>query len=95
MNTYIVFIDANITQIAIEAIRHLFISMLEIGGSRFKEYLKRKKYDNWVRSFYISERKVTKTIINADIFPVIKSEHCILSEKNNNNKKLLKEDTDL
>ena len=95
LNTYIVFIDANITQIAIEAIRHLFISMLEIGESRFKEYLKRKKYDNWVRSFYVSERKVTKTIINADIFPVIKSEHCILSEKNNNNKKLLKEDTDL
>ena len=95
LNTYIVFIDANITQIAIEAIRHLFISMLEIGGSRFKEYLKRKKYDYWVRSFYVSERKVTKTIINADIFPVIKSEHCILSEKNNNNKKLLKEDTDL
>ena len=95
LNTYIVFIDANITQIAIEAIRHLFISMLEIGESRFKEYLKRKKYDNWVRSFYVSERKVTKTIINADIFPVIKSDHCILSEKNNNNKKLLKEDTDL
>jgi hypothetical protein len=95
LDTYIVFIDANITQVAIEAIRHLFISIIEIGGLRFKEYLKRKKYDNWIRSFYVNEKKVTKTIINSDIFPVLKSDHCILSEKNNNNKKLLEEDTDL
>ena len=95
LDTYIVFIDANITQVAIEAIRHLFINMIETGGLRFKEYLKRKKYDNWIRSFYVNEKKVTKTIINSDIFPVLKSDHCILSQKNNNNKKLLEEDTDL
>ena len=95
LDTYIVLIDANLSQVAIEAIRHLFLNMLDIGGYKFKEYLKRKKYDNWIRSFYVNEKKVPKTIINSDIFPVIKSDHCILSEKNNNNKKMQEEDTDL
>ena len=95
LDTYIVLIDANLSQVAIEAIRHLFLNMLDIGGYKFKEYLKRKKYDNWIRSFYVNEKKVPKTIINSDIFPVIISDHCILSEKNNNNKKMQEEDTDL
>ena len=95
LDTYIVLIDANLSQVAIEAIRHLFLNMLDIGGYKFKEYLKRKKYDNWIRSFYVNEKKVPKTIINSDIFPVIKSDHCILSEKNNNNLELLEKDSDL
>ena len=95
MNTYIIYIDANIRQISLEPIRHLFLKLLEIGGGRFINYLKKKNFDNWVRSFYESEKKVYKNIINTSIYPILKSEHCILSEKNNNNKILLEKDSDI
>ena len=59
MDTYIVLIDANLSQVAIEAIRHLFLNMLDIGGYKFKEYLKRKKY------YVIFFPKKSITILNS------------------------------
>ena len=41
------------------------------------------------------ERRTYKNIVNTDIYPVLKSDHCILSEKNNNNRKMQEEDSDL
>ena len=95
MNTYIIYIDENIRQIALEPIRYLFIQMLEIGGKRFVSYLRKKNFDEWVRSFYGNEKKIYKNIINTDVYPPLKSDHCILAEKNNNNKKMLEKDSDL
>ena len=58
-------------------------------------YLKRKNFNNWIKSFLVNEKKVNKSYVNTDIYPIVISEHCILSEKNNNNKKMLEEDSDL
>ena len=95
LDTYVIYIDTHIRQISIEAIRLLFLNVLEIGGNRFINYLKKKNFENWLRSFIGNERKGYKNIINTDIYPILKSEHCILSVKNNNNKGLLEKDNDL
>ena len=57
--------------------------------------MKRKNFNNWIKSFLGNEKKVNKSYVNTDIYPIVISEHCILSEKNNNNKKMLEEDSDL
>ena len=95
MNNYIIYIDANIRQISLDALNHLFIQMLEIGRERFINYLRKKKFENWIRSFIGREKKNNKNIINTDMYPMLKSEHCILSEKNNNNKEMMENDGDL
>ena len=93
MDTYIIYIDTHIRQISLEAIKHLFLNLLEIGGEKFIIYLKRKSFEKWIKSF-IGNAKPYKGI-NTDIFPILTSDHCILSEKNNNNLELLEQDSDL
>ena len=95
LDTYIIYIDTHIRQISMEAIKYLFLHLLEIGGDKFVKYLEKKSFDKWLRTFYGNEKKVYKNIINTDIYPILKSEHCILSVKNNNNKELLEKDSDL
>ena len=94
LDTYFIYIDANIRKISLEAVNHLFIKMLEIG-SRLRTHLRRKNFESWIRSFMGDERRTYKNIVNTDIYPVLKSDHCILSEKNNNNRKMQEEDSDL
>ena len=43
----------------------------------------------------VMKKKIYKNIINTDVYPPLKSDHCILAEKNNNNKKMLEKDSDL
>ena len=95
LDTYIIYIDTHIRQVSMEAIRYLFLNLLEVGGNRFIKYLEKKSFDKWLKTFYGNEKKVYKNIINTDIYPILKSEHCILSVKNNNNKELLEKDSDL
>ena len=94
LDTYFIYIDANIRKISLEAVNHLFIKMLDIG-SRLRTHLRRKNFESWIRSFMGDERRTYKNIVNTDIYPVLKSDHCILSEKNNNNRKMQEEDSDL
>jgi hypothetical protein len=95
LDTYIIYIDTHIRQVSMEAIRYLFLNLLEVGGNRFIKYLEKKSFDKWLKTFYGNEKKVYKNIINTDIYPILKSEHCILSVKNNNNKELLEKDSDM
>ena len=95
LDTYVIFIDTHIRNVTIEAIKTLFLNLLQIGGNKFVNYLKRKNFNNWIKSFLVNEKKVNKSYVNTDIYPIVISEHCILSEKNNNNKKMLEEDSDL
>ena len=95
LDTYIIYIDTHIRQISMEAIKYLFLHLLDTGGVKFVKYLEKKSFDKWLRTFYGNEKKVYKNIINTDIYPILKSEHCILSVKNNNNKELLEKDSDL
>ena len=57
-------------------------------------YLRGKRFTEWISTFY-GEKRVFKDIFNTDLYPIIKSDHCILSEKNNNNKIIIMEDNDL
>ena len=93
MNTYIIYIDTHIRQISLEAVRYLFLNLLDIEGDKFIIFLKRKNFEKWIKSFY-GDNKPYKGM-NTDIFPILKSDHCILSEKNNNNLELLEKDSDL
>ena len=95
LDTYVIFIDTHIRNVTIEAIKTLFLNLLQIGGNKFVNYLKRKNFNNWIKSFLGNEKKLNKSYVNTDIYPIVISEHCILSEKNNNNKKMLEEDSDL
>ena len=95
LDTYVIFIDTHIRNVTIEAIKTLFLNLLQIGGNKFVNYLKRKNFNNWIKSFLGNEKKLNKSYVNTDIYPIVNSEHCILSEKNNNNKKMLEEDSDL
>ena len=75
MNTYIIYIDTHIRQISLEAVRYLFLNLLDIGGDKFIIFLKRKNFEKWIKSFY-GDNKPYKGM-NTDIFPILTSDHCI------------------
>ena len=94
MNNYIMYIASNIRDISMDATGNLLLKMIEIGGDKFLIYLRGKRFTEWISTFY-GEKRVFKDIFNTDLYPIIKSDHCILSEKNNNNKIIIMEDNDL
>ena len=82
MNTIITYIDNNIKKVSLEILNLLFKEILNIGGLKFKAFLKKKRFDEWIKSFTGNENKNYKNVINPNSYPCLASNHCILSEKN-------------
>ena len=99
MNTLIIYIDSKIREINLEGINYLLMKIIEKGGNRFINYLNKKNFHRWVESFYGNRNKdYIKNIINESMYPKIHCQHSILTDKaykNNKDKNLLNEETDI
>ena len=80
MNSIIIYIDKNIRKISLEAVNILFHQIIITGGNSFINYLKKKSFHKWVRSFYGSGNNYID-IINEGIYPILHSQHSILTDK--------------
>jgi ubiquitin C-terminal hydrolase len=86
INTYVLFISYNIHSINIENVNSIFYKILKIS-SLFINYLKDKKLEKWIMSFYADddededENIYLNAILSEDVFPKLKSNHKILTEK--------------
>ena len=86
INTYVLFISYNIHTINIENVNSIFYKILKIS-SLFINYLKDKKLEKWIMSFYADddededENIYLNAILSEDVFPKLKSNHKILTEK--------------
>ena len=87
INTYVLFISRNINKIAIEFVNNIFLKIIKIDDIYIK-YLKYKKLDRWIYSFYNEEEDdddeeeaILNTILTETEFPKIISNHKILAEK--------------
>ena len=90
INTLVIYIDANIRQISLDGINHIFLQILNKGGNKFIHYLKKKSFEKWVGSFYVNRvpsKSYMKNIINENLYPTIHSQHSILVENFRNNNK--------
>ena len=90
INTLVIYIDANIRQISLDGINHIFLQILNKGGNKFIHYLKKKSFEKWVESFFgnkIPSKSYMKNIINENLYPTIHSQHSILVENFRNNNK--------
>ena len=68
------------------------------GGNKFINYLKRKNFQKWVASFFGNRNHNYKNVINENAYPIIHSQHSILSDKLYKNiidKKELNEENDI
>ena len=99
LDTLIVYIDAKIREINLESINLLLRKIIEKDLNRFINYLNKKNFQRWVDSFYGTRNKdFNKKIINENMYPTIHSQHSILTDKkykNNKDKKLLNEESDI
>jgi hypothetical protein len=64
----------------LEAVNILFHQIIITGGNSFINYLKKKSFHKWVRSFYGSGNNYID-IINEGIYPILHSQHSILTDK--------------
>jgi hypothetical protein len=90
INSLIIYIDKNIRKIALEDVNNLFLQIISKGGMHYINYLKKKSYHKWVRSFFGNNNYKNINIINEGIYPTLKSQHSILTDKtceDKNNKK--------
>ena len=97
MNSIITYIDKNIRKMSLEAINHLLIQIISIGGQRFINYLKKKNYEKWIESFFGNNKEIDN-FINESVFPTLHSEHSILTYKEykiTNDINKLNEETDM
>ena len=98
IDTLIIYITDRIREFDLEYINDLLMYIMKKGGNKYISYLKKKNIHKWVNSFYGNGIKENlKDIVNPNTYPVIHSQHCILIDKNidNKKKKLLNEESDL
>ena len=88
INTLVIYIDDKIRHINLENISNLFLKIINKGGNRFIQYLKKKSFEKWVASFYENRapKGYMKKIINENLYPTVHSQHSILVENFKNNK---------
>ena len=97
MNSIITYIDKNIRKMSLEAINHLLLQIINIGGQRFIAYLKKKNFEKWIMSFY-GNNKAIENFVNESVFPTLHSGHSILTDKEyniTNDINRLNEETDM
>ena len=98
MNTLIIYIDNNIRKIYLDNVNTLLMNIITKGGNKFINYLKKKNFQKWVASFYGNRNLNYKNVINENVYPIIHSQHSILSDKLYKNiidKKELNEENDI
>ena len=98
MNTLIIYIDKNIRKIYLDNVNTLLMNIITKGGNKFINYLKKKNFQKWVASFYGNRNLNYKNVINENVYPIIHSQHSILSDKLYKNiidKKELNEENDI
>jgi hypothetical protein len=78
INTYALFINYNINTMSIKNVNSIFYKIVKVSP-KIIEYLKNKKFQNWITSFYIEDEE--EVIFSEKEFPGLKSDHNILSEK--------------
>ena len=87
INTYVLFISRNINKISIECVNTTFFRLIKVDDM-FIKYLKHKKLDRWIYSFYNDEEEddeeeeaILNTLLTETEFPKLTSNHKILAEK--------------
>ena len=79
MNTLITYINQNIRRISLENINNLLLKIINIKGETALSYLGRRNFHQWILSFYGNNN--IKYIINENNFPILHSQHSILTDK--------------
>ena len=91
INSILLFIYYNIDNICLEHVITLFIQLINIGKKKKKimKYLKEKNIELWISSLEKDEELTEEDEANNDLImskdnlPILKSEHYILTEKEN------------
>ena len=97
MDSLIIFIDKNIRQYNLENINALLMQMINGIGEKFINYLKKKSFGKWLRTFYgnVQMKDLIKNFVNESLYPTLKSNHSILVDTlYNKEKKQLNEEYD-
>ncbi len=83
LNTLITFIANYLKKINLENVNNIFYKLIEINGEKFIDYLRRKKFNQYVFMLYknSNSQEIFNSVFNDINLPLLKCNHSILNEK--------------